>query len=147
MTGVSWGGFAALQAAARNPPALKGIAPIHASDDRYADDVHYFGGCVLATDMLHWSACMAAYVGQPPDPAVVGDGWRERWRERLDVDGAVGRHRGSPTSAATTTGARARPASTTRDITCPVFAIGGWSTATATRCCGCSSTSARPCAG
>ena len=78
MIGVSWGGFAALQAAARNPPALRGIVPIHASDDRYADDVHYFGGCVLATDMVHWSTCMAAYVGQPPDPAVVGEGWRER---------------------------------------------------------------------
>ena len=78
MIGVSWGGFAALQAASRNPPALRGIVPIHASDDRYADDVHYFGGCVLATDMVHWSACMSAYVGQPPDPAVVGEGWRER---------------------------------------------------------------------
>jgi putative CocE/NonD family hydrolase len=85
MIGVSWGGFAALQAAARNPPALRGIVPIHASDDRYADDVHYFGGCVLATDMVHWSACMAAYLGQPPDPAVVGEGWREQWAERVDA--------------------------------------------------------------
>jgi putative CocE/NonD family hydrolase len=39
MIGASWGGFAALQAAARNPPALRGIVAIHASDDRYADDV------------------------------------------------------------------------------------------------------------
>src|SRR5918999_1011226 len=85
MIGVSWGGFAALQAAARNPPELRGIVAIHASDDRYADDVHYFGGCVLATDMAHWSACMAAYAGQPPDPAVVGDGWRDAWRERVEA--------------------------------------------------------------
>ena len=84
MIGVSWGGFSALQAAARNPPALRGIVAIHASDDRYADDVHYIGGCVLASDMLHWSACMSAYTAQPPDPAVVGEGWREAWRERLE---------------------------------------------------------------
>ena len=58
--------------------------PIHASDDRYADDVHYFGGCVLATDMVHWATCMAAYVAQPPDPAVVGEGWRDAWRARLE---------------------------------------------------------------
>jgi uncharacterized protein len=61
MIGISWGGFSALQAAARNPPALRGIVAIHASDDRYADDVHYIGGCVLASDMVHWSACMTAY--------------------------------------------------------------------------------------
>ena len=126
MIGVSWGGFAALQAASRNPPALKGIAPIHASDDRYADDVHYFGGCVLATDMLHWSTCMAAYVGQPPDPAVVGDGWRERWAERIAS---------MEPWAATWLAHQRRDAYWRQgsaceryaDITCPVFAIGGWS--------------------
>jgi len=126
MTGVSWGGFAALQAAARNPPALKGIAPIHASDDRYADDVHYFGGCVLATDMLHWSTCMAAYVGQPPDPAVAGDDWRERWAERI----------ASMEPWVATWLAHQRRDAYWRQgsaceryavIACPVFAIGGWS--------------------
>jgi uncharacterized protein len=85
MIGVSWGGFAALQAAARHPAALRGVVAIHATDDRYADDVHYIGGCVLATDMVHWSACMGAYAGQPPDPAVVGAGWRDAWRARLEA--------------------------------------------------------------
>ncbi|HYI18301.1 MAG TPA: CocE/NonD family hydrolase, partial [Solirubrobacteraceae bacterium] len=47
MTGVSWGGFACVQAAARTPRPLKAIAPLHFTDDRYADDVHYRGGCVL----------------------------------------------------------------------------------------------------
>jgi len=125
MIGVSWGGFAALQAAARNPPALRGIVPIHASDDRYADDVHYFGGCVLATDMVHWSTCMLAYVGQPPDPEVVGDGWREAWRARVEA---------LEPWAATWLAHQRRDAYWRQgsacerhaDITCPVFAIGGW---------------------
>jgi hypothetical protein len=125
MIGVSWGGFAALQAAARRPPALRGIVPIHASDDRYADDVHYFGGCVLATDMLHWSTCMAAYLGQPPDPEVVGEDWRERWRERLEAM--------EPWAAIWLAHQRRddywRHGSACEryaDIACPVFAVGGW---------------------
>ena len=47
MLGVSWGGFNALQVAARRPPALAAIISICASDDRYADDAHYMGGAVL----------------------------------------------------------------------------------------------------
>ena len=96
MIGVSWGGFAALQAAARNPPALRGIVPIHASDDRYADDVHYFGGCVLATDMVHWSTCMAAYVGPAAGPRRRGGGLARRVARAGRADGAVGRDLARP---------------------------------------------------
>lgn len=40
--GVSWSGFVALQvAASRAAPALAGIVAACASDDRYADDMHY----------------------------------------------------------------------------------------------------------
>ena len=58
MLGISWGGFNGLQVAARRPPALKAVISMCASDDRYADDVHYVGGCVLAVDMLPWAATM-----------------------------------------------------------------------------------------
>ena len=58
MIGISWGGFNGLQVAARRPPALKAIITLMRTDDRYADDVHYMGGCLLATDLLHWSTCM-----------------------------------------------------------------------------------------
>ena len=125
MIGVSWGGFSALQAAARNPPALRGIVAIHSSDDRYADDVHYIGGCVLASDMLHWSACMTAYTAQPPDPALVGDEWREAWRARLEST--------EPWVATWLAHQRRddywRQGSACEhyaDIACPVFAVGGW---------------------
>jgi hypothetical protein len=56
--GNSWGGFNALQIAAHRPPALKAIMTLCSSDDRYADDVHYRGGCVLALDVLHWASSM-----------------------------------------------------------------------------------------
>ena len=46
MIGISWGGFNALQVAARRPPALKAIITLYSTDDRYSDDIHYIGGCV-----------------------------------------------------------------------------------------------------
>jgi putative CocE/NonD family hydrolase len=84
MIGYSWGGFATLQAAARRPPALRAIVTVDSTDDRYADDVHYMGGCVLAYYMLSWAASMHVYATLPPDPQVVGERWREAWLERLE---------------------------------------------------------------
>jgi uncharacterized protein len=84
MWGISWGGFNALQVAARRPAALKAIMTLCASDDRYADDVHYRGGCVLALDMLHWASSMQTWSARPPDPRLLGDEWRETWLRRLE---------------------------------------------------------------
>ena len=84
MFGISWGGFNGLQLAARRPPALKAVISMCASDDRYSDDVHYVGGCVLGVDMLPWAATMLTLSAQPPDPAAVGDGWRETWFRRME---------------------------------------------------------------
>lgn len=44
MFGISWGGFNAIQMAARNPPALKTIIAVDATEDLYQDDVHYMDG-------------------------------------------------------------------------------------------------------
>jgi pimeloyl-ACP methyl ester carboxylesterase len=82
MIGISWSGFNALQIAARRPPALKAIVTLCSTDDRYADDVHYDGGCV-GSDMLQWASSMLGWNGWPPDPAIVGDRWREMWLTRL----------------------------------------------------------------
>ncbi len=126
MIGVSWGGFAALQLAARHPAPLRGVVSIHASDDRYADDVHYIGGCVSAMDMSQWATSMLAYLNQPPDPLVVGDQWRQAWLERLDgarpfIEPWLSHQRRDDYwqqgSACEDYGA----------IHCPVFAVGGWS--------------------
>ncbi|NMD08015.1 MAG: CocE/NonD family hydrolase, partial [Phyllobacteriaceae bacterium] len=52
------------------------------TDDRYEDDVHYKGGTVL-NEMHGWAATMLAYSARPPDPDVVGKGWKKMWLERL----------------------------------------------------------------
>jgi uncharacterized protein len=83
MMGISWGGFNALQVAARKPPALKAIVTLCSTDDRYEDDIHYKGGCLL-TENLGWAATMFAYSSRPPDPAIVGKRWRKMWMERLE---------------------------------------------------------------
>ncbi len=85
MMGISWGGFNGLQVAARQPPALKAIISLCSTDDRYADDVHYMGGALL-TDNLRWASTMFGYQTRPPDPAVVGERWREMWLQRLDAE-------------------------------------------------------------
>ncbi len=126
MIGVSWGGFAALQMAARHPEQLRGVVPIHASDDRYSDDVHYIGGCLSAMDMSQWATSMLAYLNQPPDPAVVGPSWREAWRERLEK----ARPFIEPWLSHQRRDGYWRQGSACEDygaIRCPVFAVGGWS--------------------
>ena len=83
MIGISWGGFNGLQLAFRRPPALKAVVTCCSTVDRYADDIHYMGGCLL-TDNFNWGAQMLAYQSRPPDPAMRDD-WRERWIERIET--------------------------------------------------------------
>ncbi|BCY13975.1 CocE/NonD family hydrolase [Actinoplanes sp. L3-i22] len=85
MFGISWGGFNALQVAAERPAALKAIVTVCSTDDRYADDVHYYGGALLGIDMAAWSATMLAFQSRPPAPWRVGDAWEPMWRERLEA--------------------------------------------------------------
>ncbi len=86
MIGISWGGFNGLQIAAMQPPELAGVVTICSTDDRYADDVHHMGGCMLG-DNLSWASTMFDQNSHPPDPALVGDRWREMWMERLRGSG------------------------------------------------------------
>lgn len=83
MYGTSWSGFNSLAVAMRRPPALKAICSIFASDDRYADDVHYFGGALKQLDHADWPLYMFLENVLPPVPRVYGDGWRELWEQRL----------------------------------------------------------------
>jgi putative CocE/NonD family hydrolase len=86
MIGISWGGFNGLQIAARRPPALKAIVSICSTDDRYADDIHYMGGCLL-NDNAAWNSYMFSINTTPPDPDVVGNKWQDVWRDRLTGSG------------------------------------------------------------
>jgi hypothetical protein len=84
MIGISWGGFNSLQVAARRPPELKAVISVCSTDDRYADDEHYVGGCLEASEMGQWATQLLVYRGLPPSPHVVGDRWRDMWHERLE---------------------------------------------------------------
>ncbi len=84
MMGISWGGFNALQVAAMQPDALKAIVTLCSTADRYADDIHYKGGCLL-NENLGWGATMWSYSSRAPDPALRED-WREIWLQRLEAE-------------------------------------------------------------
>ena len=83
MWGISWGGINALQVAAMAPPALKAIIPMGFAHDRYGGDCHFMGGCLLEGNMS-WGNTLFAGSSRPPDPAVVGPGWRGQWLARLE---------------------------------------------------------------
>ena len=95
------------------------------TDDRYADDVHYRGGAVLALEMLSWGASMLSFNAIAPDPEVAGPGWREAWLERIDsvepYEYEWLRHQRRDDYW--------KQGSVCEDfgaIECPVYAIGGW---------------------
>jgi putative CocE/NonD family hydrolase len=83
MTGISWSGFNSLQVAARRPPALRTIISAYSTDDRYDNDVHYLGGSLLACYQSAWGSNVHFNNTHPPDPALVGDAWKQMWLARL----------------------------------------------------------------
>ncbi len=85
MFGISWGGFSALQAASRTPPALRAIVAAHFSHDRYEVDVHYVGGTLHVGESVYWPVEMVGENALPPDPERFGPGWRDEWRRRLEA--------------------------------------------------------------
>ncbi len=127
MTGISYGGFTAIQVAIEQPPHLKAIVPIYATDDRYTDDCHYSqgGNMRMYYDVGHYGGAMVGMNALPPYPELAGEQWAALWRKRLEenepyllewikrqVDDAYWRH-GS-----------LRPAYDR--LRCPVFLVAGW---------------------
>ncbi|MEO1777704.1 MAG: CocE/NonD family hydrolase [Pseudomonadota bacterium] len=84
MMGISWGGFNGLQVAALAPEALKAVITLCSTVDRFADDIHYKGGCLL-NENLGWGATMWSYSSRAPDPSLRAD-WREMWLQRLEAE-------------------------------------------------------------
>ena len=82
MFGMSWGAFSALQVAALRPPSLKAIIPVHGTDERFGDDIHYKGGCLLTAN-LAWGALCQTYLMRPPSRAAFGEEWRDVWVKRM----------------------------------------------------------------
>jgi uncharacterized protein len=124
MIGISWAGFASLQVAANRPPALKAIITDGFTDNRYTDDAHYIGGCIVQ-DMFIWGSDFITFQSLPPDPAIVGARWRKMWRQRCDaLDFSVAnwvRHQTYDAFWKHGSISQNYPA-----IECPVYAVGGW---------------------
>lgn len=124
MMGKSWGGFNCLQVAAMAPEPLKAVVTVCSTDDRYADDIHYKGGCLL-NENLGWAATMLSYQSRPPDPQIVGGRWQQMWLDRLE---------NMPHLAAEWLGHQRRDAFWQHGSICedfsaiktPVLAVGGW---------------------
>ncbi|MER9977184.1 CocE/NonD family hydrolase [Mesorhizobium sp. M0085] len=124
MIGISWGGFNGLQVAARQPPELKAVVTLCSTDDRYRDDIHYIGGCLLLRNIT-WAEEMAAVLSQVPDPALMGERWRGMWLKRLEnqplmIDNWLEHQRRD---------AYWKHGSVCEDyssIVCPIYAVSGW---------------------
>jgi predicted acyl esterase len=66
MYGISWGGFNALQMAMRNPPELKAIIAIDATEELFHDDIHYIDG-LMHVDEFELNMDMAPGMAGAPD--------------------------------------------------------------------------------
>jgi hypothetical protein len=122
--GKSYGGFSCIQLAARRPRALRAIAPVYATDDRYTDDMHYDGGAVAAFELSNYPVRMIGMNALPPGD---GDGpeFDRRWRERIDstppwvLRWLTEQHDGSYWRNGSLRPGYER-------IECPVFIVSGW---------------------
>ena len=124
MIGISWGGFNGLQIAARRPAELKAVISLCSTDDRYADDIHFMGGCLL-NDNLQWASVMLGYMSRTPDKALLGDTWRDVWVKRLEHQPLLVAHwlRHQRRDELWKHGSICEDWSA---ITCPVYLVGGW---------------------
>lgn len=124
MFGTSWGGTASLQASVKAQAALKAVIAVCATHDRFEDDIHYMGGCVL-TDTFEWGATLPSILGAPPTPNV-GDNWMALWQERLaaltcPVENWL------QANARGTFWRRGSVIHDAQDLSVPVLSVGGWS--------------------
>jgi hypothetical protein len=78
MFGISWGGFNSIHMAMRNPPALKAIIAVDATDDLYQDDVHFMDG-MIHVDSWEMSMDLANAMPGAPDYRIDERYFRERF--------------------------------------------------------------------
>ena len=81
MFGISWGGFNSIQMAVRNPPALKAIIAVDATEDLFQDDVHYMDG-IMHLDS--WEMSQDLDNARPGAPDYVID--EEYFKNRFDTE-------------------------------------------------------------
>ncbi|NNF33969.1 MAG: CocE/NonD family hydrolase [Saprospiraceae bacterium] len=81
MFGISWGGFNAIHLAMRQPPALKAILSMMATDDIYEDDVHFIDG-MMHVDAYEIGRDLKNVIPGAPD-FIVDD---EYFEEKFDTE-------------------------------------------------------------
>jgi putative CocE/NonD family hydrolase len=119
MFGISWGGFNAIQMAVRNPPALKAIIAVDATEDLYQDDVHYMDG-IMHLDS--WEMSMDLENARPGAPDYVIDD--DNFRNRFDTEPWMLTYKKQQRDGAFWDRASARDKYD--QIRIPSFHIGGW---------------------
>ena len=119
MFGVSWGGFNSIHLAMRNPPALKAIIAVDATDDLYQDDVHFMDG-ILHVDS--WEMSQDLDNARPGAPGYVVD--EAYFRDRFDTEPWMMTYKRQQRDGPfwDRTALKARYDS----IRVPTFVIGGW---------------------
>jgi putative CocE/NonD family hydrolase len=119
MFGISWGGFNSIHMAMRNPPALKAIIAVDATDDLYQDDVHFMDG-ILHLDSWEMSQDLDNARPGAPDYRIDEAYFRDRFDTRPWMMTYKRQQRDGPFWDRTALEARYD------SIRVPTFVIGGW---------------------
>jgi putative CocE/NonD family hydrolase len=119
MFGISWGGFNSIHLAMRNPPALKAILAVDATDDLYQDDVHFMDG-VIHLDSWEMSQDLDNARPGAPDYRIDEANFRDRFDTRPWMMTYKRQQRDGPFWDRTTLKARYD------SLLIPSFHIGGW---------------------
>jgi hypothetical protein len=119
MFGISWGGFNSIQMALRNPPALKAIIAVDATEDLYQEDVHFIDG-ILHVDS--WEMSQDLDNARPGAPDYVID--EAYFRDRFDTPPWMLTYKRQQRDGPFWERASAK--GRYQDIKIPSFHIGGW---------------------
>jgi putative CocE/NonD family hydrolase len=119
MFGISWGGFNSIQMARLNPPALKAIIAVDATEDLYQDDVHYMDG-IMHVDS--WEMSQDLDNARPGAPDYVID--EAYFRDRFDTQPWMMTYKHQQRDGAFWDRASVR--GRYEEIKIPTFHIGGW---------------------
>ena len=120
MFGISWGGFNAIHMAMRNPPALKAIISVAATDDLYQDDVHYIDGIPRLAESWQMSHDLQQARPAAPEYTIDEDYFRDRFDVAPSMMTYIHQQRESPFWD------RSSLVRQYERIRIPTFVIGGW---------------------
>jgi putative CocE/NonD family hydrolase len=119
MFGISWGGFNSIQLARLNPPALKAIIAVDATEDLYQEDVHFIDG-ILHLDSWEMSQDLDNARPGAPDYLIDEAYFRDRFDTQPWMMTSKRQQRDGPFWD------RASLKGRYAEIRVPTFLIGGW---------------------